>query len=298
MPARRLRRDARRHVRRPMRVAALLETLTRHRAVARPVLRLARAVGGPADASAGDPAARRGQVHSDPSRACSGRGRPQVVDAGVSRRPRAFGPQQAGLRRGRRDTSKVGVALRAVLSGRRRKSDRAGSAEMFQSDLLAGKRILITGGGSGLGMSMGRRFLELGAALAICGRRQEVLEATAAEHRAATGGEVVTCGCDIRDAAAVEAMLEQLFAARPLDALVNNAAGNFLCRSRGAVAARARRGARHRAARHRPTARSPAAAAGSAGARPARCSPSSPPTPGPARPTSCPRRWRRRACSR
>jgi NAD(P)-dependent dehydrogenase (short-subunit alcohol dehydrogenase family) len=102
---------------------------------------------------------------------------------------------------------------------------------MFQSDLLAGKRILITGGGSGLGKSMGRRFLELGAALAICGRRQEVLEATAAEHRAATGGEVVTSGCDVRDVDAVEAMIEQLSAERPLDALVNNAAGNFLCRS-------------------------------------------------------------------
>ena len=47
---------------------------------------------------------------------------------------------------------------------------------MFQSTLLAGKRILITGGGTGLGYSMGRRFLELGARLAICGRRVEVLE--------------------------------------------------------------------------------------------------------------------------
>jgi NAD(P)-dependent dehydrogenase (short-subunit alcohol dehydrogenase family) len=102
---------------------------------------------------------------------------------------------------------------------------------MFQSDLLAGKRILITGGGSGLGKAMGRRFLELGAALAICGRRKDVLEATAAEHRAATGGEVVTRGCDVRDVDAVETMIEGLFAERPLDALVNNAAGNFLCRS-------------------------------------------------------------------
>jgi NAD(P)-dependent dehydrogenase (short-subunit alcohol dehydrogenase family) len=102
---------------------------------------------------------------------------------------------------------------------------------MFQSDLLAGKRILITGGGTGLGKSMGRRFLELGAALAICGRRQEVLETAAAEHRAATGGEVTTAICDVRDADAVETMIEQLFAERPLDALVNNAAGNFLCRS-------------------------------------------------------------------
>lgn len=102
---------------------------------------------------------------------------------------------------------------------------------MFQSDLLAGKRILITGGGTGLGRSMGRRFLELGAALAICGRRADVLEATAAEHRAATGGEVATAVCDVRDAEAVEAMVAALFAERPLDALVNNAAGNFICRS-------------------------------------------------------------------
>ena len=50
---------------------------------------------------------------------------------------------------------------------------------MFQPDLLAGKRVLITGGGTGLGKSMGRRFLELGAALAICGRRQDVLEEAA-----------------------------------------------------------------------------------------------------------------------
>ncbi len=102
---------------------------------------------------------------------------------------------------------------------------------MFQTDLLAGKRILITGGGTGLGKSMGRRFLELGAELAICGRRQEVLETTAAEHRAATGGEVTAAICDVRDVDAVEAMIERLFEASPLDGLVNNAAGNFLCRS-------------------------------------------------------------------
>jgi len=52
---------------------------------------------------------------------------------------------------------------------------------MFQKDLLKDRRILITGGGTGLGKSMGRRFLELGARLVICGRRAEVLEATAAE---------------------------------------------------------------------------------------------------------------------
>ena len=59
---------------------------------------------------------------------------------------------------------------------------------MFKDDLLAGQHVLITGGGTGLGKSMGRRCLELGARLGICGRRPDVLAATAAEHRAATGG--------------------------------------------------------------------------------------------------------------
>lgn len=102
---------------------------------------------------------------------------------------------------------------------------------MFRSDLLAGKRVLITGGGTGLGKSMGRRFLELGAELAICGRRSQVLEETAQEHVAVTGGRVTTHVCDVRDAEAIEAMVEALFAERPLDAVVNNAAGNFICRS-------------------------------------------------------------------
>jgi NAD(P)-dependent dehydrogenase (short-subunit alcohol dehydrogenase family) len=102
---------------------------------------------------------------------------------------------------------------------------------MFQADLLAGKRILITGGGTGLGFAMGRRFLELGAEIAICGRRREVLEQAAAEHVAATGGKVAVQVCDVRNVEAVEAMVGELFEERPLDALVNNAAGNFVCRS-------------------------------------------------------------------
>ncbi len=102
---------------------------------------------------------------------------------------------------------------------------------MFRSDLLAGKRILITGGGTGLGKSMGRHLLELGAELAICGRREDVLIATARELSDATGGKVVTHGCDIRDVDAVEAMVTDLFEQGPLDGLINNAAGNILCRS-------------------------------------------------------------------
>ncbi|MFQ5468584.1 MAG: SDR family NAD(P)-dependent oxidoreductase, partial [Kiloniellaceae bacterium] len=63
---------------------------------------------------------------------------------------------------------------------------------MFQKDLLADKRILITGGGTGLGKAMGRRFLELGARLTICGRRAEVLAETKAEFDAAFAGRTTT----------------------------------------------------------------------------------------------------------
>ncbi|MGF1609565.1 MAG: SDR family oxidoreductase [Kiloniellales bacterium] len=102
---------------------------------------------------------------------------------------------------------------------------------MFVSDLLKGKRILVTGGGTGLGKAMGRRFLELGASLAICGRREAVLAETAAEFERDYPGRTAWCGCDIRDAAAVEAMIEAFWAEGPLDVLVNNAAGNFIARS-------------------------------------------------------------------
>lgn len=101
----------------------------------------------------------------------------------------------------------------------------------FSADLLAGRHVLVTGGGTGLGKAMGRRFLELGAQLTICGRRAAVLEATAAEFRDALGAEIGTVACDVRDPAAVEAMLDAAWARAPLDVLVNNAAGNFVAQT-------------------------------------------------------------------
>lgn len=102
---------------------------------------------------------------------------------------------------------------------------------MFASGLLAGKRILVTGGGTGLGRAMVQRFLELGAQAAICGRRSEVLAATKLELEQTTGGSVETHVCDVRDVEAVEAMIAQLWERGPLDVLVNNAAGNFISRT-------------------------------------------------------------------
>src|SRR3984957_5256911 len=102
---------------------------------------------------------------------------------------------------------------------------------MFRSDLLSGKRILITGGGTGLGKSIGRRYLELGAELIICGRGPGVVEAAAGELAQATGGRVKAFSCDVREAASVDAMMERIWADAPLDVLVNNAAANFIART-------------------------------------------------------------------
>jgi NAD(P)-dependent dehydrogenase (short-subunit alcohol dehydrogenase family) len=102
---------------------------------------------------------------------------------------------------------------------------------MFEKGLLAGKRILVTGGGSGLGAAMGRRFAELGAELVICGRRAELLEETAAKLRGEFGGKVTTARCDIRNGAAVDAMMDEAFRDAPLDVLVNNAAATFIAQT-------------------------------------------------------------------
>src|SRR6184192_3779200 len=102
---------------------------------------------------------------------------------------------------------------------------------MFTDGLFRGKRILVTGGGTGLGKGMAERFLELGAELIICGRRKSLCEETAAELMQKHGGKVESYGIDIRDAAAVDAMIEDIFARGALTDLVNNAAGNFISRT-------------------------------------------------------------------
>ena len=100
---------------------------------------------------------------------------------------------------------------------------------MFDPHLLSGQRILVTGGGTGLGQAMAERFLGLGADVAICGRRKAVCDATAEAWRARfPERRIDTFGVDIRDAAAVEAMVEALWQSGGLTGLVNNAAGNFV----------------------------------------------------------------------
>lgn len=100
---------------------------------------------------------------------------------------------------------------------------------MFKPDLLKGKRILVTGGGTGLGKEIAARYLQLGAEIWIAARRGPVLEATARELVAKLGGVVKTHAVDIRDAQAVDAMVQRIWdESGPLTGLVNNAAGNFI----------------------------------------------------------------------
>jgi NAD(P)-dependent dehydrogenase (short-subunit alcohol dehydrogenase family) len=99
---------------------------------------------------------------------------------------------------------------------------------VFAPDLMKGKHILVTGGGTGLGRAMAEQFLQLGADISICGRRQGVCEETAAALMKAHGGRVMAYGVDIRNAQAVDEMMDEIFAVKPLTGLVNNAAGNFI----------------------------------------------------------------------
>ena len=101
---------------------------------------------------------------------------------------------------------------------------------MLPAGTFQNQTIVITGGGTGLGRAMGQYLLSLGANLAICGRRLEVVEQAAAEMARATGGQVLALKCDVRLDDQVETMLtavQERFGT--IHALVNNAAGNFVC---------------------------------------------------------------------
>lgn len=103
---------------------------------------------------------------------------------------------------------------------------------MFRDGLMQGERILITGGGTGLGKEMAEGFLKLGAEVHICGRRGGVCEETAEELMSKHGGKVVPYACDIRVPDAISDMNDRIWSEHgPLTGLMNNAAGNFISRT-------------------------------------------------------------------
>jgi NAD(P)-dependent dehydrogenase (short-subunit alcohol dehydrogenase family) len=102
------------------------------------------------------------------------------------------------------------------------------SRNIFREDALAGKVILVTGGGGGLGREIAHALSARKAKVHICGRRQALLDDTAGDIARATGSPVHAHGCDIRDADAVDAMIEAIWQDAPLTGLVNNAAANFI----------------------------------------------------------------------
>ena len=102
---------------------------------------------------------------------------------------------------------------------------------MFEKNLLAGRTVLITGGGTGLGRAMSLRMAELGAKMFLVARRREPLEETAAAIRKA-GGICEFAIADVRDFAAVESAIEEAEKKfGRIDTLINNAAGNFIART-------------------------------------------------------------------
>ncbi len=98
----------------------------------------------------------------------------------------------------------------------------------FRSDVLKGKRILVTGGGTGLGKEMSVGFAAHGAHVAICGRREQVLAEACKEIAERSGGTTEYRIVNIRDAEAVDAMIGDLWAGGALTGLVNNAGANFI----------------------------------------------------------------------
>jgi len=100
---------------------------------------------------------------------------------------------------------------------------------MLKDGSLSGKTIVVTGGGTGLGKSMSKYFLELGANVVITSRKQDVIEKTAAELSAETKGNCHAVVCDVRVYEQVENVLAKTIEKfGKVDILLNNAAGNFI----------------------------------------------------------------------
>ncbi|QEK52885.1 SDR family oxidoreductase [Pedobacter aquae] len=100
---------------------------------------------------------------------------------------------------------------------------------MLRDNALEGKTFVVTGGGTGLGKAMSTYLLELGAQVVITSRKLEVLQKTAQELEAKTGGKVLPLACDVRNAEQVDEVLAASLAAfGKVDGLLNNAAGNFI----------------------------------------------------------------------
>jgi NAD(P)-dependent dehydrogenase (short-subunit alcohol dehydrogenase family) len=103
------------------------------------------------------------------------------------------------------------------------------SASPFSADLLAGKRILITGGGTGLGRGVAQHFVRHGAQVHLWGRRPAVLSEAADEIAAGAPGVAHTQTVDVRNADAVDAAMTEIWTEHgPLTGVVNNAAANFI----------------------------------------------------------------------
>ncbi|MET0547100.1 MAG: SDR family oxidoreductase, partial [Caulobacterales bacterium] len=102
------------------------------------------------------------------------------------------------------------------------------STELFAGGVLKSKRILITGGGGGLGREIAQAFAKAGADVHISGRRAELLDKSADEIRKDTGANVFGHVCDVRDPDSIDAMMADIWTHGPLTGLVNNAAANFI----------------------------------------------------------------------